>query len=222
VDPLQGDPPSPQSFNLFGYVEGRVTTFVDPWGLQAYDLGVRETIEVMGEDPCPEAPPGVSCGEYRTAKEFMRRMMWESARQRAQEHKAPMLATLEIVGNNQKWQECSAEKQGRNYAEFCLGQVLGMHTAVGAGLALAGSESIGKSVVLQGSTGGTSILSHTLGRLLPWRVASTWTPIPGHWTARSAVAGRIGARWIPWVGWGLLAGDAVSVGGCIAACAGAF
>ena len=85
VDPLQGDPPSPQSFNLFGYVEGRVTTFVDPWGLQAYDLGVRETIEVMGGDPCPEAPAGVSCEQYRTAKEFMRRMMWESARQRAAE-----------------------------------------------------------------------------------------------------------------------------------------
>jgi len=99
VDPLRGDPRRPQSFNLFGYVEGRVTTFVDPWGLQAYDLGVRETIEVMGEDPCPEAPPGVSCGEYRTAKEFMRRMMWESARQRAGEREDPMLAIMREVGS---------------------------------------------------------------------------------------------------------------------------
>ena len=60
---------------------------------------MRETIEVMGEDPCPEAPPGVSCGEYRTAKEFMRRMMWESARQRAAEREDPMLAIMREVGS---------------------------------------------------------------------------------------------------------------------------
>ena len=97
VDPLRGTPSRPQSFNLFGYVEERPVSFIDPWGLQAYDLGLRDTIQVMGEDPGSEAPPGVSCEEYRTASEFLRRMLWESARQRAQEREDPMLTILREV-----------------------------------------------------------------------------------------------------------------------------
>ncbi len=35
ADPLRGDPHSPQSFNLFAYVQGSPVVFVDPFGLQA-------------------------------------------------------------------------------------------------------------------------------------------------------------------------------------------
>ena len=35
ADPIRGDPHSPQSFNLFAYVQGSPVVFVDPFGLQA-------------------------------------------------------------------------------------------------------------------------------------------------------------------------------------------
>ena len=56
ADLLRGNPHSPQSFNLFSYVRGNPTSYWDPFGL--------EEIEVIGKDPCPEAPAGMSCDEW--------------------------------------------------------------------------------------------------------------------------------------------------------------
>ncbi len=54
ADLLSGDPHSPQSFNLFAYVQNRPMTYTDPWGLVP-------TFQI----PCPDsAPPGAICYGY--------------------------------------------------------------------------------------------------------------------------------------------------------------
>ena len=58
ADLLRGDPHSPQSFHLYGYVRGNPITHSDRFGL--YD----EKIQVNANDPCPEVPQGWTCAQW--------------------------------------------------------------------------------------------------------------------------------------------------------------
>lgn len=81
VDPVRGDVLSPQSFNLFAYVSGNPVNFVDPWGLMARSFAPRyvgDEVVVTGEDPCPDAPKGMSCETWEELKRF-----WEEAQRRS-------------------------------------------------------------------------------------------------------------------------------------------
>jgi RHS repeat-associated protein len=62
TDLLRGDPHSPQSFNLFAYVQGNPVDRFDPLGLAPGDT--HQTVNVIGDDPCPEVPQGWSCAQW--------------------------------------------------------------------------------------------------------------------------------------------------------------
>jgi len=60
ADLLSGNPHSPQSFNLFSYVKGNPTDNWDPYGMKI-TLTRAGQIVVTANDPCREAPQGISC-----------------------------------------------------------------------------------------------------------------------------------------------------------------
>ena len=101
----------------------------------------------------------------------------------------------------------------------CVKEHYGL-TATGAGMVAAGAELIPKAAKAgaAGSTHGTSVASIVLEKVLPMRVSSTWAPTLNNPFARSAVVGRIGARWLPVAGWGVLAYDVNSIRKCIEEC----
>src|SRR5687767_955094 len=45
-----------------------------------------------------------------------------------------------------------------------------------------------------------------------------WTPTTARPFAMGHTWGKVVGRWIPWVGWGLLIGDAAAIADCIADC----
>lgn len=96
-----------------------------------------------------------------------------------------------------------------------LGLSTGALAAIGSGLPIPGS----KPFVQKGASLGTSLASKTLSSLFPQRLnwslpAPTWRNL----AARSPVLGRIAGRWVPIVGWGLLAYDAFTIGKCTLDC----
>jgi len=60
ADLLSGNPHSPQSFNLFAYVSDNPTNYWDPYGMKI-TLTRAGQIVVTANDPCREAPQGISC-----------------------------------------------------------------------------------------------------------------------------------------------------------------
>jgi len=98
----------------------------------------------------------------------------------------------------------------------CLMSNLGM-TVTGGAMVGSGSPVIPKSFQTPGATGYTSVLSSTLGskgrmsRPLP-------APTYKNWGAKTPYFGRFCARWIPIIGWGVLAYDSYSVMKCTLQC----
>jgi RHS repeat-associated protein len=89
---------------------------------------------------------------------------------------------------------------------------------IGAGAPLPGS----KRFRTPSSSIGTSVFSKALGTVLPMRM-TRGIPTPPTWArpgafGSTAVLGRAVARWIPFVGWGLLAYDAASIAICTSDC----
>lgn len=105
----------------------------------------------------------------------------------------------------------------------CLAKTLGITTAAGTGLAVAGAPTIPKSMVTKGASSRTSIASKYLskrfpGRLpkfLPKRLPAPTLNRPGAMTNK---VGRLFGRWVPWIGWGLLVNDAVQLKLCVKKC----
>jgi hypothetical protein len=102
----------------------------------------------------------------------------------------------------------------------CFAKVLGFETAVGAGMVGAGQPTRPKPFVQKGTSSGTSMASESLSKLfrnkrLPKRV---WAPTANKPLATSNKLGRVLGRWVPWVGWGLLANDYRQLMQCLLEC----
>lgn len=97
----------------------------------------------------------------------------------------------------------------------CAKERVGITTAVGAGAVVAGLPIIEKPFSAGGS-GGTSIASKGLARLLPWKLSGRiWAPTTRNFLATTTVVGRAAGRWVPLLGWALLADDGYSIGSCV-------
>ncbi len=101
----------------------------------------------------------------------------------------------------------------------CTADQLGITTLLGAAGVGAGLPIIPKRFVTPGSSPGTSIASAGLSRLFPQRLPTRiWAPTFTNPLARTAVVGRALGRWVPILGWGLLAWDAYNIAKCVADC----
>jgi RHS repeat-associated protein len=101
----------------------------------------------------------------------------------------------------------------------CSSDQLGLTTLFGAAGAAAGAPTVKKPFVTPGSSPRTSVASKWLSDLLPQKMGRRlWAPTVVRPFAKTAVLGRFVGRWIPIVGWGLLAYDAVSIGFCANDC----
>ena len=78
---------------------------------------------------------------------------------------------------------------------------------------------IPKAITLGGGTGATSIASTVLRKLLPCRIpGGLRAPTIGNLAARTPVLGGAIARWLPLLGYGLLAVDAYGIQDCTRQC----
>jgi RHS repeat-associated protein len=105
----------------------------------------------------------------------------------------------------------------------CTMDQLGITSALGVAGAISGMNILGASGKLEGATKGTSIaskyLSQAFPQTLPFRVPTpTAKLLRGGKMAYTKVLGRALGRFVPVIGWGLLAYDAVSVGICTNKC----
>lgn len=234
VDPYRGDPSEPQSFNGYGYVTGGPMTFIDPFGLNKAAFDETWTCDEKGCMVC------TADGCHYNGSAFMTvvgssfpvgyiphsMLVWYFMHAYYGNYIGSTPIERGSGGGLTRGQQYAlacelADSMGdESCTWFCAKEALGLQTVAGVGLPVLGAEVIPKDRLLQGTTERTSVLSRYLGRWFPQRVPSTWTPIPGHWLARSPVAGRIAARWLPYLGWGLLAGDAAAFVGCLTTCTG--
>lgn len=100
----------------------------------------------------------------------------------------------------------------------CVGDQLGVRDLAAGGAVALGAPLIRKRFVTPGTSAATSVASSVLSEQLPQRLPfRVWAPTLVRPLARSNVVGRILGRWIPWLGWGLLAYDTYSVVGCATA-----
>jgi RHS repeat-associated protein len=77
---------------------------------------------------------------------------------------------------------------------------------------------IPKAVVLPGSTGATSIASAVLRKALPCRIRPVLAPTLKNLGSRTPVLGAAAARWLGWIGVGLLAADVYGIQDCTRQC----
>ncbi len=113
---------------------------------------------------------------------------------------------------------------------------LGLSPSLGSCLAKCAADQFGATTLLgtagvvtglpiktrrkpMGATQGTSIASKYLSEKFSKKLGSrVLAPTLKHPFAKSAVVGRIAGRWVPIVGWGLLAYDIGSIGFCVSKC----
>ena len=101
----------------------------------------------------------------------------------------------------------------------CSADQFGITTILGTAGVVSGMPLLKKPFVTPGSSPRTSIASKTLSNLFPQKLSRrVLAPTLARPLARSIVLGRVIGRWIPIVGWGLLAYDAVSIGLCVNDC----
>ena len=88
--------------------------------------------------------------------------------------------------------------------------------AAAASLLSLGAPTISKPFVTKGSAPRTSIASKYIAPLIPGEFPGrVWTPRPGNLKVFTKSIGRAAARWIPGLGWALLAHDAYRFGDCM-------
>jgi RHS repeat-associated protein len=101
----------------------------------------------------------------------------------------------------------------------CTVEQFGIRDLVGGSMVVLGQPNIGKPWAAPGASEGTSIASKYLSKALPWRLPfGVPAPTTANLFAKSAVAGRILGRWVPFVGWGLLAYDGAKISYCTYTC----
>ena len=101
----------------------------------------------------------------------------------------------------------------------CTANQLGIRTVVGAAGVGAGLPLVKKP---GGSFGGasprTSVASKSLSARFQQRIPRAWAPTARNPFAMTNKLGRFAGRWVPWIGWGLLAYDAIKIGICVNEC----
>ena len=103
----------------------------------------------------------------------------------------------------------------------CAAESLGLPAAGGTAIGVGSLETIPKGMQPKGATAGTSIISKGLSTAFPNRLEkSVWAPTINNPRARSPVVGRIAGRWLPFVGWGLIAIDVAKYAACMRNCLG--
>lgn len=104
----------------------------------------------------------------------------------------------------------------------CLMRQLGLNTVVEITAIGAGAPVVNKRFVTPGSSPRISLASKYIPRVLPKGFQTlpgrVWAPTAVRPLAVSKVTGRVIARWIPLVGWGLMAWDVARIGRCAARC----
>ncbi len=102
----------------------------------------------------------------------------------------------------------------------CIAKELGLDSAAAAATAASGLPVIPKPRGgFAGSSSRTSIASSGLSKVFPQRLPfSLPAPTLNNPLARTRVVGRFIGRWIPGVGWALLAYDAISIAKCTSEC----
>ena len=103
----------------------------------------------------------------------------------------------------------------------CAAQQLGIRTVVGAAGVGAGLPLVkkdGPSIDAKKASRRTSVASKYLSRAFPQRIPRSWAPTARHPFSKTPYLGRFAGRWIPWIGWGLLAYDGIKIGICVNDC----
>jgi len=120
------------------------------------------------------------------------------------------------------------EDSGSDCMINCVKEQLGINDIVAATGAAIGHPTLKKRFVTHGTTKKTSIASKYLPKIIPKKYSKLPRSVPvpprydfqrGKFHFRTAkLTGRIIARWIPFVGWGLLAYDAIKIVQCSSQC----
>ncbi|QTL36563.1 RHS repeat-associated core domain-containing protein [Pseudoalteromonas viridis] len=101
----------------------------------------------------------------------------------------------------------------------CTIEYLGIETLVAGSAIYGGLPLKNKRFVMKGSSPKTSYLSDALGRTFPQKLPKrVWAPTMNNVLATSNKLGRVGARWIPVLGTGLLVYDGYQVAQCTISC----
>ncbi len=104
----------------------------------------------------------------------------------------------------------------------CISEQLGIDTIIGMTAVVAGHPTIKKRFVMKGSSEKHSVASKYLPKAVPERFKflpkRVWTPTTKRPFAITKLTGAVIARWILWVGWGLLANDVIQIARCVHRC----
>jgi RHS repeat-associated protein len=100
---------------------------------------------------------------------------------------------------------------------YCFEKQLGFETGLGTGFVAGGAPLINKRFQTRGATGKTSIFSVTFGKMgkMPFRLPA---PTYANPRAMTAFFGRFAGRWMPIIGWWMLAYDTYGFTECVLEC----
>lgn len=224
-----GGPEEPASWNRYAYVEGDPVNYWDPGGLCKAEAGTSvcfsttvtsstpgyhssplgtsvtsTSVTTTSVPPTPQAVflPGVLTGDSPAGFNLM----------------VDIGDTRYGGGGSTGTQEPSAQDDNTlpDAVYDCAALSFGLETVLGAGLSAAGQPLLATRGKLWGATAGTSIASQYLSKIFPKVLnSSVWAPTLANPLAQSAVVGRILGRWVPVVGYVLLAYDAVEFVDCV-------
>lgn len=104
----------------------------------------------------------------------------------------------------------------------CIMEQLGINTIIEMTAIGAGAPVRKKRFVMPKSSPRTSVASEYIPKILPKGYRrlprKVWAPTMWHPFFLSKSTGRVIARWLPFVGWGLLAYDVIQIGICVNRC----